>query len=147
MRKSLKKTFVNRLLFAGVLVLLTYNIWDFGYYNWAFETPFEGFNTLSGAGKIVAGIVLSVAYLILIWATIRALGVIGIVIMMTVLFAFVYLVWAGGLIDLGNTNSNIIVGQVLTSIMLAEGSVWGIFWRRSTGQVLTEDPDTDNDGS
>lgn len=133
--------FGKRFLLALVLVLITYNIWGFSYFHWA-TGNFEGLNNFMGALKIVVGMLLAVCYIILVWATLRAKGPIGIGILFAVLFGFVWLMQLAGVINLHDPNTGIIVVQLVMAIALAIGSTWSIFWRKITGQVAVEDPDT-----
>tara|TARA_B100002051_G_scaffold276805_1_gene328540 strand:+ start:8828 stop:9262 length:435 start_codon:yes stop_codon:yes gene_type:complete len=142
-QKPYWKIFLQRLLFSIVLVFATYNTFGFSYYHWALQTPFEGFAEAMGALKIVAGILLCICYMMLMWATYRAKGPVGILITVIVFGAVVYLLWAAEIIDFHNATSTTYLGEIIIALMLTLGSTWSIIWRRLTGQVAVEDPDTD----
>lgn len=144
-RKPFWKIFVSRFAMALILIFLTYNTFGYSYVDWAFRTTFEGMASPIGAGKILTGITLAVLYMILLWSTWRAKGPLGIGIMLVVLGTIVYFGWALGLIDFSNATVTTYVVEAVAAIALAVGSTWSIFWRRFTGQVAVEDPDTIGD--
>lgn len=139
--KRYMKILGNRFVISLLLVFATYNIWGFDYFHWV-TGSFEGINNFMGALKIVVGLLLAVAYIVLVWATMRAKGPIGIIIMFAVLFGLVWLMQTSGLINLYNPSTSIIALEVVMAIALSIGSTWSIFWRLFSGQVAVEDPDT-----
>ena len=136
------KLFAIRLAVVTLLVQLTYNISGMSYLHWVAQ-PFEGFDSLVGALKVLGGVLLFVLYIALLWATWRAKGPYGIALMFLVLGAFVYVAWAGGVLDFHNPTINMVVVQAVVIVALTVGSTWSILWRRITGQVSVEDPDTE----
>lgn len=141
--KPFWKIFLHRVIVAVILVMITYNIWGISYYHWVTGSAFEGLETGLGAVKVVTGILLAVAYIALLWATIRSLKAVGVLLMLIVLGGFIYVIWAFGLISFSNADTNRIIGQIITALSLAIGSTWSIFWKIRTGQYSVEDPDTD----
>ncbi len=133
--------FWSRMLVVAVLVLATYNVTGFSYYHWI-ASGFEGFQSPLGALQILAGVVISVWFLILFRATWRAKGPIGIFLTFLVLSVLTYFIWTFGIIDLHNSIVSILIAQIFLTVILALGTLWSSIWVYYTGQRSVEDPDS-----
>ena len=129
-------SFFGRWLFSIVLVLGTYNPSDYSYVSWVLGEA-------STFGPIMAliGIVLLIAWIVFLRATLLSLGWLGILLggalFGCVLWWFVDL----GLLDLNATGVlTWLVLLVLTSI-LAAGMSWSHIRRRLTGQFDVDEKD------
>ena len=128
--------FLVRFVFAIIIVFATYNPEGMSYYHWVSETLAE-FSIL----KAFLGVVLLIAWIILIRATLGSLGFIGI----TFAAAFFGLaIWL--VIDvLGLSTDNFRVISYIIEIMLASVLSIGVSWshvrRRISGQVDTDELD------
>ena len=130
--------FLIRLVFALILVLLTFNPSGESAYHWILETFGE---TRFGPLHLLLIALLLVGWSIYWIATWRALGTLGVVLAGLVLGA---LIW--GLFDIGwleDKSAATIQWIVLVSLsfVLAIGVSWSHFWRRITGQINVEDVD------
>lgn len=130
--------FLLRFLFALLLVMLTYNPGGYSYIHWVSESV-DKFTPLLG----VAGMSLMIGWVIYLRATLRSLGLIGLV--LAVLF-FAMILWL--LIDMGwlgmdNVTSLSWVILVLISAVLAVGITWSHVRRKLTGQVDADDVDVE----
>ncbi len=130
--------FALRFFFALVLVFATYNPGGYSFYH-SVASFAEGSVGLPLLGLF--GIILLIGWVIYVRATIRSLGVVG-VILVAVLFGF--LVWIGidaGIISLENSSviSNIIL--VILAIILTVGMSWSHIRRRLSGQLDVDDVD------
>ena len=132
--------FALRFTLAIIVVFGTYNPEGYSYYHWALG-PLLG--TAEGSGfsifKAFVGVVLLIGWAILIRATSRSLGVIGIT-LATLFFAL--LIWL--IIDLGGLDTGSLrvisyITQVVIIGVLSIGVSWSHIRRRITGQIDTDD--------
>lgn len=132
--------FALRFILAIVVVFGTYNPEGYSYYDWAL-TPL--LDAADGSGfsvfKAFVGVILLIGWAILIRATSRSLGVIGIT-LATLFFAL--LIWL--IIDLGGLDTGSLrvityIVQVVIIGVLSIGVSWSHIRRRITGQIDTDD--------
>lgn len=131
-------SFAWRLLLTLTLVLATFNPTNFSYVQWL-HTSYAGDSL--GPEHAVAGVAMLGGWLIVITATQRALGFLGMLVMVAFMGTLVW--W---LIDAGwltaNTKTAIEwVVLVCLAILLAVGMSWSYIWRRITGQVTVDEVD------
>lgn len=128
--------FLLRWLVAFALLAATYNPTGWNYVawaqaNWAAQTPLA----------VLIGLVLLIVYVVFLTAVLRGIGALGVVLVLAVAAALVWVAWDYGWIDLQNPTSNTWIGLVALSLVLAVGMYWGILWRRLSGQVEVDDED------
>ena len=128
--------FLLRFVFAIIVVFVTYNPEGVSYFNWVYDELPE-FSVL----KAFAGIVILIAWIILIRATLGSLGTIGILLAAAFFGLAIWLV-----IDvLGLSTDNFRVIAYIIEIMLASVLSIGVSWshirRRITGQIDTDELD------
>jgi len=126
--------FLLRLLFALLLVMLTYNPSGYSYSQWI-EKSFSDFTPLLG----LAGISLLISWVIYLRATFRSLGLIGLAL---ATFFFAMILWL--FIDLGwlgfnNATAMSWVVLLLLAFILAIGISWSHIRRKISGQVDSDD--------
>ena len=131
--------FLLRFVFAIIVVFASYNPEGVSYYHWIYETLPE-FSIV----KAFVGVILLIAWIILIRATLGSLGFIGIILAAAFFGLAIWLV-----IDvLGLSTDNFRVISYIISIMLASVLSIGVSWshvrRRITGQVDTDEIDRDD---
>lgn len=126
--------FLLRFLFALLLVFLTYNPSGYSYSHWL-QNSFSNFGPLLG----IAGISLIIGWVIYLRATMRSLGMVGLI--LAIVF-FAMILWL--LIDWGLLGSD--KGAVLNwiipfliSAILAVGISWSHIRRKISGQVDADD--------
>lgn len=131
-------SFFIRFSFAIILVFLTYNPEEYSYFHWVKDT----FPSLT-VFKAFAGVVLLIAWVVLIRATLGSLGAMGI----TLAIAFFgLLIWL--IVDvLGLSTDSTRVVSYIVEIMLASVLSIGVSWshirRRVSGQVDADEIDRD----
>ncbi|MBX2869400.1 MAG: hypothetical protein KTR18_12030 [Acidiferrobacterales bacterium] len=135
-------SFLIRLLFAAVLVLVTYNPIDpWSFYHWAIE-PFLNrpgdFTILKG----IASIALLIAWGVFLGATYKAIGMIGTVLLATLFGLGIWWFIDVGLISLDKPDTLTWLILVALIALLSVGISWSHLRRRLTGQVDVDDPDT-----
>lgn len=130
--------FLLRFVFAIIVVFSTYNPEGTSYYHWVYEAIPE-FSVL----KAFIGVIILIAWIILIRATLGSLGTIGIILAAAFFGLAIWLVI--DVIGLSTDNSRIIsyiIGIMLASV-LSIGVSWSHVRRRITGQVDTDELDRD----
>ena len=128
--------FLVRFVFAIIVVFATYNPEGISYYHWVSETLPE-----ISIVKAFLGVVLLIAWIILIRATLGSLGFIGIILAAAFFGLAIWLV-----IDvLGLSTENFRVISYIIEVMLASVLSIGVSWshvrRRISGQVDTDELD------
>lgn len=128
--------FLLRLLFAIVLVFLTYNPSGYSYSHWL-QNDISNFGPLLG----VAGISLIIGWVIYIRATLRSLGTLGLILATLFFSAIIWLFIDWGWLGLDNVTAMSWVILVLLSAVLAVGISWSHIRRKISGQVDADDVD------
>lgn len=126
--------FLIRWVVAFVLLALTYNPTEFNYTRWA-VTNWQDQMPL----VVLAGLVLLVAFVLFFTAVLRGIGAVGVLLILAVVAAVVWVLVDFGWISLENPTSNTWIGLVALSVVLAVGMYWGIFWRRLSGQLEVDE--------
>jgi len=133
-------SFVWRLAATLVLVLATYNPSRYSYWGWIQHTRASETATL-GPEHFVVGIVLLIGWVILLAATQRSLGFLGLLLGGALLGGVVWLLIDVGALDVTSVSSATWVGLVCLAVLLAIGLSWSHVWRRLTGQFEVDDND------
>lgn len=127
-----------RLLFALLIVFVTYNPEGLSYFDWAIRN--FSFDPL----KLVVGIVLVIGWVVYIRATARSLGTIGLILVTTLCGALLWLFIDWGLIGLDSSRVLSYSALVIISIILAVGMSWSHIRRRLSGQYDMDDVDEED---
>ena len=119
-----------RMLFALLLVLLTYNPSGYSYFHWVY-------NTWSDVTPYVAiaGIVLLIGWGIYANATFNSLGLIGILLLSALFASLVWLFIYWGWLSVDNVSAMSWVIEVLFAVVLGVGICWSHITRRLSGQM------------
>lgn len=130
------KGFLLRFGFALLLVFITYNPSGYSYTHWL-KNGISHFSPALG----IAGISLIIGWVIYLRATLRSLGLIGLI-LATLFFAMIiWLLVDWGWIGLNNVSAMSWVILFLISAVLAVGISWSHIRRKLTGQVDSDDVD------
>ncbi len=130
-------SFLLRLFVALVLVFASYNPSGYSYSHWAREMDLSAIDPLI----VLAGVVLLIGWVIFLRATIRSLGLIGIL-LATALFGTI--VWTFIYYDLLVTDNKQVMTYVIEALLamiLAAGMSWSHVRRRMSGQIDVDDVD------
>ena len=111
--------FLLRFLFALLLVMLTYNPSGYSYSHWL-QNSFSDLSPLLG----LAGISLIIGWVIYIRATLRSLGLIGLILAGLFFATIVWLLVDWGWLGLDNVTVMNWVILILISVILAVGISW-----------------------
>jgi len=128
--------FFLRLGMTVVLVFATYNPSGHSYAHWVVRQVTSPTPLLA-----LAGLVLLIGWIVFLRATLRAIGIGGLLLTGAVMATVVWLVVDWGWLDPHNTTAMAWVMLVALSIMLAIGVSWSHLQRRLTGQADVEEVD------
>ena len=126
--------FLIRWVSAFVLLTLTFNPTEMNYVRWA-TTNWQDQMPIA----VLGGLVLLVAYVLFLTAVLRGIGRTGVVLILAVLAALIWVLADLGWISLENPTSNTWIALIALSVVLAVGMYWGILWRRLSGQLQVDD--------
>ena len=132
-------SFVWRLVASLILVLATYNPSKYSYVGWLRAATPEA---PLGPEHFVVGVVLLIGWVILLIATQRSLGTLGLVLGGALLGGLVWLLADFGWLNVSTVSSATWVGLICVAVLLAIGLSWSHVWRRLTGQFEVDDGDT-----
>lgn len=126
--------FVVRWLFAFLLLSATYNPTDWNYVTWALG------NFATQLPLVVLfGIILLIGYIIYLRATLRSIGPVGMVLVLALSGALLWVLWDFGLLDLTNPTLTLWLGLFSLSLVLGIGLSWSLVRRKLTGQTDVDD--------
>ena len=128
--------FVVRWVFAFVLLATTYNPTEWNYVRWSMANADSNLPM-----TVLFGLILGVGYIIYLRATLRSIGIFGMVLILAVVGTLLWVLFDQGVINLDNPTVNTWIGIVALSIVLAVGLSWSIVRRRLTGQTDVDDID------
>ncbi len=123
-----------RIFFATLLVMATYNPTPWSYYDWVLYS-FEQFDVL----VVLAGVILLIGWAIYIRATLRSLGIIGLILAFAFFGTLLWLVIDWGLVSVENITAVSWILLVVMSFVLGIGMAWSFIRRRMSGQVDVDD--------
>jgi hypothetical protein len=133
-------SFMWRFIASLFLVLVSYNPTRFSYWAWLKSATGAEPSTL-GPEHFVAGVVLLIGWVILLAATQRSLGFLGLMLGGALLGGVVWLLVDIGVLNVQTVSSATWVGLICVAFLLAVGLSWSHVWRRLTGQFEVDDGD------
>ena len=128
--------FLLRWVFAFVLLAVTYNPTDWNYVRWARANAETSLSLV-----VLGGLILLVGYIIYLRATLRSIGIFGMVLILAVAATVLWVLFDQGVISLDNPTINTWIVIFALSIVLAIGLSWSIVRRRLSGQADVDDVD------
>ncbi|MFM7335057.1 MAG: DUF6524 family protein [Tabrizicola sp.] len=125
-----------RWLGAFLLITAIYNPTEWSYVAWARgawgeQTPLIVF----------IGLILVVAAMVYLVATMRSIGILGALIIAAIFAAGLWVLTDWGLLGLQNSALNIWLGILVLSLILGIGMSWSILRQRLSGQQTTDEVD------
>lgn len=133
---TLLQDILLRWLSAFGLLSATYNPTPWNYLAWArshFDTQLPVI--------VLLGLILLIGYIIYMRATLRSIGAFGMLLVMAVVAALIWVLWDWGVLSLNNPSFNLWLGILATSFVLGIGLSWSLVRRALSGQVDTDDVD------
>jgi hypothetical protein len=115
---------------ALALVLLTFNPSGWSYFHWLYKS-------VPGVTPplVLAGIALLIAWAIFVGATMRSIGIAGVVLFGAFFGALVWTAVFYGWLSLENTGAMVWVGLLVLASVLAMGMSWSHLRRQMSGQA------------
>ena len=125
-----------RWLFAFVLLALTYNPTQWNYVRWSVANYNVHLSVV-----VLMGLILAVAYIIYLRATLRSIGGFGMFLILAMVLALLWVLYDFGLLALDNREMNVWLGILALSAVLGIGLGWSHVRRRLSGQADMDDLD------
>ncbi|WP_300013275.1 DUF6524 family protein [uncultured Roseobacter sp.] len=128
--------FFTRWFFAFALLALTFNPTQYNYINWVRD---YGHMNLSIA--VLLALLLAIGYIIYLRATLRSIGAAGMILVLAVVSALVWVLYDLGILRLDNSSLNVWLGLGALSLVLGIGLSWSHVRRALSGQSDVDDID------
>ena len=129
--------FLIRWAFGFLLLAATYNPTQWNFVRWAIGN-YQ--NMLSVT--VLVGLILAISYIIFLRATLRSIGMFGMLLVLAVAGTLLWVLFDQGFINLTNPTINTWLGIIMMSLVLAIGLSWSIVRRKISGQADVDDVDT-----
>ncbi len=128
--------FVLRWLFAFLLLAATYNPTDWNFTRWVMAS---GGDMMSVA--VLGSLLLIVGYIIYLRATMRSIGPIGMLLVLGLVGALLWVAFDLGWMNFENPTANTWIALVAGTFVLGIGLSWSHVRRRLSGQADMDDVD------
>ncbi|MFQ1702565.1 DUF6524 family protein [Loktanella agnita] len=128
--------FVIRWAFAFILLVATYNPTQWNFVRWSMENYETNLSV-----TVLFGLILLVGYIIYMRATLRSIGIFGMILILAVVGTLIWVLYDQGMINLDDPTVNTWIALVALSLVLAVGLSWSIVRRKLTGQADMDDVD------
>lgn len=129
-------SFGLRFLFSSILIFTTYNPEGFSYYHWISEV----FPSVTIEQAFV-GVALVIGWVIYMRATLRSLGILGLILAFAFFGLLIGMLFKWGWISLDASKMVSYVVEILLAVVLAVGMSWSHIRRRMSGQMDMDDVD------
>jgi hypothetical protein len=125
---------ILRFLGAFVLLAASYNPTSWNYIrwvdaNWSAQMPLA----------IFLGLLLAVGFLIYVMATMRSIGVLGVLLLAAILGAGIWVLTDWGVLSLENAALNIWLALFALAVIMGLGLSWSIIRQRLSGQATVDE--------
>ncbi|MDU8926429.1 DUF6524 family protein [Alisedimentitalea sp. MJ-SS2] len=128
--------FLLRWLFAFFLLAATFNPTEWNFVHWAQANYAEQMPL-----TLLFGLLLLVGYIIYLRATLRSIGTFGMLLVLAVVGALLWVLYDWGWLTLENTTQNTWIGILALSAVLGIGLSWSHVRRALSGQADMDDVD------
>lgn len=128
--------FLLRWICAFLLLAATFNPTEYNYVQWV-----RSFGGMNISIAVLAGLVLLVGYIIYLRATLRSIGGVGMVLVLALVGAGIWVLYDLGVLRLEDPSMNVWLGLGALSFVLAIGLSWSIVRRALSGQADVDDLD------
>jgi len=132
------QSFLLRLVFALVLVYVSYNPSGYSYYHWAKEA-FFGQGTFKTPPFAMVSVLLLIGWTVYLRATFRSLGGLGLLLALAFFAIIIWWLIDLGLLGINNVSVISYIALFLIAAVLAVGMSWSHIRRKISGQVDTDD--------
>ncbi len=128
--------FLIRWICAFALLALTFNPTEYNYVQWM-----RSYGGMNISIAVLTGLVLLIGYIIYLRATLRSIGAFGMLLVLAVVGAGLWVLYDLGVLRLDDPSFNVWLGLVAISFVLAIGLSWSIVRRALSGQADVDDVD------
>lgn len=128
--------FILRWLVAFGLLAATFNPTDYNYASWV-QKNFNAEMPLA----VLLGLLLCVGYIIYLRATLRSIGAFGMMMVLAIVGALLWVLYDWRLLTLTDTSEVVWLGLMALSLVLGIGLSWSHVRRRLSGQADMDDVD------
>ncbi|MBL8266595.1 DUF6524 family protein [Steroidobacter sp.] len=126
--------FLLRAVLSLLLVLLTFNPSGYSYVH----LVADGFPSISPV-EAVLGILLLIGWIVFLGATLKSIGLVGMVLAFALCAALIWMIVSWGWVSLENTSALTWIGLVVLALIMAIGMAWAHLYRRWTGQATVDE--------
>lgn len=127
--------FLFRLAASLVLVFATFNPSGYSFFHWVQDVG------ISAPVRMLIGILLTIAWVVFLRATLRSLGMVGLILVAALFSTIIWIAVDMGWLSIDNVNALSYVILVMLSFILAIGMSWSHIRRRLSGQVDVDEVD------
>lgn len=128
--------FLIRWALAFILLAATYNPTQWNFVRWSMANYTEMLSV-----TVLCGLILLIGYIIHLRATLRSIGLFGMLLVLAVAGTLLWVLFDQGIFNLSDPTVNTWLGIVVMSLVLAIGLSWSIVRRKISGQVDVDDVD------
>ncbi|MCX7564893.1 DUF6524 family protein [Sulfitobacter sp. F26169L] len=128
--------FLLRWVFAFLLLATTFNPTEYNYVQWV-----RSYGGMNVSIAVLTGLLLLIGYIIYLRATLRSIGGLGMVLVLAVVGAGIWVLYDLGVLRLKDPSMNVWLGLAVLSFVLAIGLSWSIVRRSLSGQADVDDVD------
>ncbi len=123
-----------RWLGAFVLLSVTYNPTEWNYIAWV-QATWPAQMPLA----VFLGLLLAVAYMVYVLATLRSIGAFGVMVVAAIFGAGLWVLTDWGVVTLTDPSLNLWLGILVGSLILGIGLSWSILRQRLSGQASVDE--------
>jgi len=134
--KEVSMGFISRWLCAFGLLAATFNPTEYNYVDWVRE-----FGNQNMSIAVLLGLLLMIGYIIYLRATLRSIGGFGMLLVLAVVGAALWVLYDLGVLRLDNSSLNVWLALVALSFVLGIGLSWSHVRRTLSGQADMDDVD------
>ena len=128
--------FIMRWLCAFLLLAVTFNPTEYNYVNWV-----RDFGGMNMSIAVLLGLLLAIGYIIYLRATLRSIGGFGMLLVLAVVAAALWVLYDLGVLRLDNSSMNVWLALAALSFVLGIGLSWSHVRRELSGQADMDDVD------
>lgn len=128
--------FILRWAFAFILLAATFNPTQYNYINWS-----RSYGAANLSIAVLVGLLLFVGYVIYLRATLRSIGAFGMLLVLAIVGAGLWVLYDLEVLRLDNSSANIWLALAALSLVLGVGLSWSHVRRELSGQADMDDVD------
>ena len=128
--------FFIRWICAFALLAATFNPTEYNYVQWV-----RSYGRMNISIAVLTGLLLLIGYIIYLRATLRSIGGFGMVLVLALVGAGIWVLYDLGILRLEDPSMNVWLGLGALSFVLAIGLSWSIVRRALSGQADVDDVD------